>query len=216
MEEVEVMLPPAKVGGPAWPVALLFPRQGEWTEQEFLALDTNRLIELSNGCLEVLPMPTPIHQLITQWLYKLLDAHVAALGLGYVFMAGLPIRLGAGKIREPDVLFLRTKWLPDLKRPANGADFVIEVISEGSENRKRDLETKWLEYAKAAIGEYWVVDPEAKRITAFVLEREEYKKNGEFAPGQTVTSIVLPGFQVDVAAVFAAAEGKSSPATNGS
>ena len=51
-------------GEPTWELALLFPFQGEWTESAYLALDTNRLIELSDGCLEFLPMPTVLHQLI--------------------------------------------------------------------------------------------------------------------------------------------------------
>src|SRR5712692_7578885 len=41
---------------PTWEIAHLFPDQGTWTEGEYLALDTNHLIELSNGRLEVLPM----------------------------------------------------------------------------------------------------------------------------------------------------------------
>jgi hypothetical protein len=47
---------------PAWDVALLFPSQGDWSEFEYLALDTNRLVELVDGNLEVLPMPSFLHQ----------------------------------------------------------------------------------------------------------------------------------------------------------
>jgi len=42
-------------------VAELFPRQGEWTEEDYLSLpETNRLVELSDGKLVVLPMPTTL------------------------------------------------------------------------------------------------------------------------------------------------------------
>jgi hypothetical protein len=34
---------------PAWEVALLFPNQGAWSEEEYLALDTNRLVEFTHG-----------------------------------------------------------------------------------------------------------------------------------------------------------------------
>src|SRR5262249_41063625 len=46
-----------------------FPRQGTWSEEEYLKLDTNRLIELSDGHLEVLTMPTTSHQMIVAYLY---------------------------------------------------------------------------------------------------------------------------------------------------
>jgi hypothetical protein len=39
----------------------LFPEQGQWTEGAYLALNTRRMIELSDGCLEVLPVPTIFH-----------------------------------------------------------------------------------------------------------------------------------------------------------
>ena len=41
---------------PTWEIAQLFPAQGHWTEEEYLALDTNHLIEFSQGQLEVLPI----------------------------------------------------------------------------------------------------------------------------------------------------------------
>ena len=67
-DELDTSVPVTQVGDPVWPVALLFPRQGDWSEEDYLALDTTRLVELSDGCLEVLPMPSPFHQLIAQLL----------------------------------------------------------------------------------------------------------------------------------------------------
>ena len=61
LAELEPFVPPAERGQPPWPIALLFPCQGEWTEDEYLALDTPRLIEFSSTrCLEVLPIRPPI------------------------------------------------------------------------------------------------------------------------------------------------------------
>ncbi len=49
---------------PTYAVAELFPPQGQWTEAEYLALNTNRLIELSDGKLEVLGF-TPVARSVT-------------------------------------------------------------------------------------------------------------------------------------------------------
>src|SRR6266702_484554 len=73
---------PLRKGEPAWEVAYLFPSQGDWTEEEYLALDTNRLVELSDGCLEVLAMPTIFHQLIVAHLHDLLHRFIAGHGIG--------------------------------------------------------------------------------------------------------------------------------------
>ncbi len=197
-----------KLGEPAWDIALLFPPQGQWTEEEYLSLDTNWLVELSDGCLEVLPMPTPFHQGIVQYLFKFLEAFVIAHAAGEVFLAPLPVRLWCGKMREPDILFVRPGRIYNRRRPPEGADLAMEVVSEGEENRERDLVKKKEEYAKARIAEYWIVDAQEQRITVLRLgEGGEYLVHGEFAPGSRATSVLLPGFEIDVAAAFAAGEG---------
>lgn len=201
----------SRSGDPPWEIALLFPSQGEWTEDDYLALDTRRLIELSEGCLEVLPMPTVLHQLLVKFLAGLLDAHVKAHALGVVLFAPLPVRLWSGKIREPDIVFLRPGRITNPRYPPVGADLVMEVVSEGEENRARDLEIKRREYAQAQIAEYWIVDPERREIAVLVLDGADYQVHGSFAAGSTATSPTLPGFKVDVTAAFAVLEDISDP-----
>ena len=201
------LIPPSpRRGEPAWNVALLFPDQGAWTEADYLALDTNRLVELVDGYLEVLPMPIPLHQLIVQFLFKLLDAFVIAHVPGQVFVAPMPIRLQPGRFREPDVLYLRPERLTDLRRQPDGAELAIEVVSEGAEARERDLVTKRQQYAQAGIAEYWIVDPESQQITVLTLDGQTYREHGVFGKGGRATSVLLSGFVVDVDAVLAAGQ----------
>lgn len=191
-------------GQPAWDVALLFPTQGNWSEDEYLALDSKRLVELSSGFLEVLPMASLFHQLVVQFLYEALVAHVRPRALGLVVMAPLPIRLFAGTYREPDVVFLRPGRIRDVHSQPEGADLVIEVVSEGEENRRRDLVIKREEYARAGITEYWIVDPQEKSLIVLALEGTTYRVAGEYRPGSQAVSVLLPGLQVEVDAVLAA------------
>ncbi|MBC8875332.1 MAG: Uma2 family endonuclease [Planctomycetes bacterium] len=191
------------VGEPAWDVALLFPPQGEWTEEEYLALDTNRMVELSDGRLEVLPMPTIFHQLLVKYLCTVLDRYVSERDLGTVLFAPLPVRLWATKYREPDIVFLRRDRARRVHGQPFGADLVMEVVSEGEENRERDLVTKRQEYAVAGISEYWIIDPRDRRVTVLTLDEGAYRVHGEFVPGATARSVLLPSFEVDVESVFA-------------
>ena len=57
---------------PAWEVALLLPAQGEWSEDDYLWLTdrTRRLVEFTDGRVEVLPMSTDEHQRIVLFLYR--------------------------------------------------------------------------------------------------------------------------------------------------
>jgi hypothetical protein len=57
---------------PTWEIAHLFPAQGTWSEEEYLGLSGNRLVEFSDGFLEVLPLPTTSHQALVAYLYGLL------------------------------------------------------------------------------------------------------------------------------------------------
>jgi Uma2 family endonuclease len=191
-----------KRGEPFWDIALMFPLQGEWTEEEYLALKTNLPIELSDGCLEFLPMPTLLHQRIAQYLFKLLEAWVLAHAKGEVYMAPLRVRLWEGTIRLPDVVYLRPERMVGLLEPPRGADLAVEVVSPGEENRQRDVETKRAEYARAGIEEYWIVDPATETITLLVLQGNTYREQGSYRSGSKVPSILFPGFEIDVERVF--------------
>jgi len=195
---------PSQPGDPTWEIAHLFPTQGQWTEAEYLALDTNHLIELSEGRLEFLPMPTVLHQLIVQYLYRMLDQFVLAQASGRVLLAPLPVRLWPGKFREPDLIYLRPGHVGNVRGQPNGADLVMEVVSEGTTNRERDLDTKRREYAAAGIAECWIVDPQEQQINVLALDGTTYRVHGTFRPGEQATSVLLPGFIVAVEAVFAA------------
>ncbi len=190
-------------GQPAWRVALFFPEQGGWTETDYFSLDGGPLVEYEDGHVEVLDLPTKEHQRIAQFLFLMLHQFVSKHGGGEVFMAPLPIRLWPRKFREPDVVFVssersETEGYPD------GADLVIEVVSPGAENRRRDLELKPLAYARASIAEYWVIDTESQRITLNTLVSGQYQSI-DYGPADTVQSKRLPGLTVSVNETLAAA-----------
>ena len=201
VEEMAVLDPE-----PAWEIAHIFPRQGTWSEEEYLALDTNHLVEYSHGHVEVLPMPTPFHQMIVAFLFEQFKAFLQKHMPGaLVFFAPLPVRLWGGKYREPDLLIL----LPEHRerrheRFVDRPDLVVEVVSR--QNRQHDWETKRREYAQAGIPEYWIVDPEERKIVVFTLKDDRYVVSGEYASGQEARSVLLEGFSVPVDAVWAAAE----------
>lgn len=184
---------------PTWEIAHLFPNQGHWCESEYLDLNTNHLVEFSQGIIEVLPMPSELHQDIVFLLAVLLKDFARPRNLGKVVISPMKIKLWEGKFREPDVLFmLRENYYKRGNNFWQGADLVMEVVSP--DDPKRDTEVKRVEYAKAGIAEYWLVNPINKTITVFTLPKdaEAYETYGVFSKGDIASSVLLEGFTVDV------------------
>ena len=180
----------------------VLPPQGAWNEAAYLWLtdQSNRLIEITDGCIEELPMPTSTHQAVLLFLYDLFRAYLKPRG-GIVMVAALRMRIRAGTFREPDLLLLRDRadrryqdryWL--------GADLVAEVVSP--DNPDRDLVEKRIDYAAAGIPEYWIADPRDETVTVLTLQDGAYVEHGAYRRGETARSPLLAGFTADVGAVF--------------
>ncbi len=202
--------PRARKGEPAWQTALLFPPQGEWTEEDFFGIEgsDNRLKELVDGYLEILPMPTAKHQIILIFLFDALRAYLRGINdLGTVLLAPLPVHILPGKIREPDLIYLDEDRSQRMSNYPDGADLVMEIVSGTDEDRRRDLVTKRKEYARAGIREYWIVDPQSNEVTVLALNRKakSYREHGIFPAGAIATSKMFAGFQINVAELFRAA-----------
>ncbi len=213
MTDTDIYETKSRVGTPTWEMARFYPAQGDWSEEDYLALKTRQLIEFTDGVLEFLPMPDRIHQYLVKWLFKRLDQFAESSGLGQAYFAPLRVKTENKKYREPDLVYLsneRERQYPDRSRPPFGADLVMEVVSEGEEARDRDTRQKPLDYAAAGIPEYWIVDPENRTITVLSLEGAEYFPRGVFGEGEVAESALLPGFSVDVAECFAQASPDTS------
>jgi Uma2 family endonuclease len=180
----------------------LLPDQGCWADDEYLWLTecTKRLVELTDGEIEVLPMPTDLHQSIAEYFFMAWTAFLVPIG-GKAHLAAIRLRIRPGKFREPDVLaVLSAKDKRRRNRFWTGADLTLEVVSK--DNPERDVVEKRHDYAEGKVPEYWIVNPQTETITVLQLENESYVEHGVFGRGQSATSVVLPGFIVNVDEVF--------------
>lgn len=196
----------------AWELATLHPPQGRWTVEQYLELTdgTNRLIELVDGRLEFLAMPTLSHQLILKFLLQCLEDFINRTKAGLAIPAGLRVETIDDSFREPDLVFTlsSSRKTKVAERYFHGADLVMEIVSPDSKSRTRDYEEKVLDYAAAGIPEYWIVDPQEQKITVLTLAEgaDAYSEYGVFKPGDSATSKLLDGFAVEVQAAFDAAK----------
>ena len=184
----------------ATPILELFPSPGEWTEADYFPLsDRGRMVELSNGDVEVLPLPTDFHQLILLRLTSSLYAFVFLHRLGQIRFAPLPVRLWEGKVREPDFMFMSAAHADRIGTYWGVPDLVGEILSEGTE--QKDRETKRAEYARAGIPEYWIIDPWARTVERLRLSGHEYVL-AELVTG-ALTSTEFPGWSMALSELFA-------------
>jgi Uma2 family endonuclease len=200
--------PPSSEADYAWEVATLFPEQGEWSEAAYFDLTdgTNRRIEFTDGRLEFLSMPTEIHEALVRYLFLALYSFVDQRTLGQVYFNGIRVRIRPRKVRLPDVLFLHNDHFHVRhNRVWDGADLAMEVVSDDPKDRQRDYQQKLVDYAEAKVAEYWIIDPERQLVLVHRLDGDRYAVHGEFARGAQATSLLLPGFEIDVAALFTAA-----------
>ena len=179
--------------------------QGCWSDDDYLRLTdhTQRLVEFTDGYLEILPTPSRGHQRILAFLYSALHAVLEPAG-GEVLFAPLRMRVRRGKFREPDLLLVRDAGdARSGERFWTGADVVVEIVSP--DNPDRDLVIKRDDYAEAAIPEYWIVDPGTETVTVLKLEDGGYVQHGVYGRRARAKSPALPRFGVDVGDVFDAA-----------
>ena len=87
----------------------------------------------------------------------------------------------------------------------------VEVVSEGSE--ARDYETKRQEYLVYGLREYWIVDPQTRRVTVLSRDGDVWVER-VFQGDQTIESRVLPGFEGRVADLWLDAETEADPDEN--
>jgi Uma2 family endonuclease len=186
-----------------------WPKQGEWTYEDYLRLpDDGQRYEVIRGVLYVSPAPTYKHQFVVGEFYSGLRVFVLEDGLGVVLGAPFDILLpfGIATPVEPDVIFFRKGNEPhwEDKNFQGVPDLVAEVLSPGT--RRRDQKIKLEAYRDAGVPEYWMLDPDARRVVVYALRAGVYTVLCRGGMGEEVWSSVLPGFRLKVDSLFPASQ----------
>jgi len=170
------------------------------TYEQFLDwLDGETYAEWVDG--KVVPMApaNAQHQDISGFLGALLRLRAEDQAAGMALAAPFQMRLSRiRRGRQPDLMFVAKSSLTRLKPDYldGPADWIIEIAS--AESLLRDRGEKYAEYEASGVREYWIVDPDAKRVDFFVLgddgrfERAKQDDEGKYE------SAVLPGFWINV------------------
>lgn len=169
------------------------------TEEEYFEIgDEDARIELVDGVLYVHSPENIDHNDDREFLIVLLRQFCEETGFGRTCDTNSPLRLGTGRIFEPDILCVRRERYGQLARTRVQApvDLVVEIVSP--HDRPHDLVTKRPMYREAAIDEAWYVDGEHRRIEVdFRAPGAGTYESLTISHGRLV-SRALPGFWIDV------------------
>jgi Uma2 family endonuclease len=107
----------------------------------------------------------------------------------------------------PDVVWVSRERLARIVDDAGhlqGApELVVEVLSPGASNERRDREAKLKLYSIQGVHEYWIVDWRAQTVAVYRRHEAQLRLVGTLERGDTLTSPLLPGFELVVAQLFA-------------
>lgn len=191
---------PQPTAGAAIPPNYQWPPQGEWTYEDYCRLPEDGWIyEIIEGELHMSPAPLIRHQRSKGKLYAAMLNFVEKQKLGIVLDAPTDVMLpGLATPVQPDIVFVSEANARIVKeeRIEGIPDLVVEVLSPW--NWMIDRHKKFAVYSKAGVREYWIVDPQARTIELFVLQKNAFKLVGKYGVGKTVRSKILKGFAVAV------------------
>lgn len=142
-----------------------------------------------------------VHGEVEGYVYALLLAFVRRTGSGRVATGEVGCKLPNGRVRAPDVLFVRAERVAAEGPPAGflpGApDLAVEVLSpEDGPGEVKDKANEWI---AAGTDRVWAVDPSARTVTVYrhAVAPEVLGESDTLEGGA-----VLPGFVCRVAEIF--------------
>lgn len=158
------------------------------------------LAEFVDGELRELPPESGLNNALANYLFLVLVN--AGLPLNLVRPGKCEIEVPVlqpkdPRTRFPDLVVLRPEHLPLIEKrltirvEVSPPQFVVEVVSPGDRNRKRDYERKREQYQVRGIPEYWLIDPAQRTVTVLELRGDHYQQVGLFQDEQMIQSPLL-------------------------
>ena len=179
----------------------------KYTYADYAKIDDDKRYEVIDGTVYLMsPGPVQSHQVISGELFGQLWSFLRG-KLCMVFSAPFDVCLNAEgdndrTVVQPDIIVVCDMSKLDGKRCNGAPDLIIEILSPS--NRKHDMLRKFDKYLKSGVREYWIVDPEDKFITVYILKEGKYiaRVYGEENEDEFVPVHVLDGCRIVLKDVF--------------
>jgi Uma2 family endonuclease len=177
-----------------------------WTSADLELLpDDGKRYEIIDGDLLVSRQPGLYHQMLCLRLGGALDAWdvrtgagVAAVAPGIIFEEDVDV--------APDLTWISRERLAgaldDAGHLHTAPDLVIEILSPGAANERRDREIKLRLYSRRGVREYWIVDARQRQIAIYRRVGTALELAATVLQSDVLSSPLLPEFGIPVAQIF--------------
>jgi len=149
-------------------------RQGEYTIEDYYNWPEDERIELIDGVIYHVSMPSIRHQRIVGEIDFAFKSYVRKKNRKCeIFGAGIDVRLDCDDktMVVPDITVVCQKDKYTEQYLDGAPDMVVEVLSKST--KKKDMTLKLGKYAEAGVREYWVVDPKKETVIVYKFSRED-------------------------------------------
>lgn len=161
--------------------------------------------EIIEGELFVSRSPGLTHQTVSGNLFRSIDTYLIDNPVGRIWATpGVILSEFSGVI--PDLVYINHQRRAEIAsgdRATGAPDLVIEIVSPGSENERRDRVAKKQLYGKHGVKEYWIVDFENRSIELYQSRGRSMRLRAGLNDQDEITSSVLPGYVSRVETIFA-------------
>lgn len=178
-----------------------------WTSRDLEVLpDNDKQYEIVDGELYVSRQPHLYHQVVSGNLVSLLNqwSEQQKNGLA-IFTPGVIFADDDDVV--PDVIWISHARLAQALQPDgklhSAPELVIEVLSPGSNNERRDREAKLKLYSRRGVLEYWIVSWQERRIEVYRREDAILKLASTLYEDDALQSPHLLEFSCPIRKVFA-------------
>src|SRR2546426_5004027 len=177
-----------------------------WTSTDLETMpDDGKRYEIIDGELYVSKQPSWHHQHTCFRIATELEIWNRMSGAGQINLAPGLIFAEDDDV-APDVVWLSNErlacTLADDGKLHAAPELVIEVISPGPANERRDREAKLKLYSRRGVQEYWIVDWQRRQIEVYRRHELALHLIATLKGTDTLETPLLPGFSCSIAALF--------------
>jgi Uma2 family endonuclease len=102
----------------------------------------------------------------------------------------------------PDVVWVSRERLPGLLDDGGhlraAPELMVEVLSPGAANKRRDRQLKLDLYSREGVLEYWIVDWQARTVRVYRRDQTVLQLVATLRGDEVLTSPLLPGFSCSI------------------
>jgi Uma2 family endonuclease len=150
----------------------------------FRLLPEGTLCEDIDNVLYMSPAPLLEHQRMVGLFYRTIFKHLELSNTGEIFVSPVDVYFEVFQsVVQPDVVVVMNENKNILEKDGihGSPDLIIEVLSGDT---KRDLVEKKSLYERAGVTEYFIVNPDSRQVTSWLLQHgayfQQYNEAGKF------------------------------------